>query len=340
MQQNDKKMTIVTMAQRLDVSTATISNAFNRPDQLSAELRERILEECRRSGYAGPGRGRRRGRPAVLGLMLDATLGESLADPETRALIDGLGVELDRRRDSLLLLPARDAGAGARPQLPALDSLVYYRAAAGRVDRLPDSQVIALDCDIAGCVSIRVDQYAGARAAATHGMGTRPRPVAILGLGLVDSGRVCRVREDEVLTAQDSQWRQRLQGYLDGVEQAGGGRAQERIWHLPDTEPGTAEQAVREALACTPRPELLLCMDDRIAAVALEVAGMLGLRVPDQLRIVGFGGAEKNCTPSLTTLIPIPAEERGRLAARMLFGEFPRRDQLLVPRLLPGASCP
>jgi DNA-binding LacI/PurR family transcriptional regulator len=37
------RMTVKSLASVLGVSPATISNAYNRPDQLSAELRERIL---------------------------------------------------------------------------------------------------------------------------------------------------------------------------------------------------------------------------------------------------------------------------------------------------------
>lgn len=35
-------------------SKATVSNAYNRPDQLSAQLRQRILSEAQRLGYPGP----------------------------------------------------------------------------------------------------------------------------------------------------------------------------------------------------------------------------------------------------------------------------------------------
>ncbi|NVK41416.1 MAG: LacI family DNA-binding transcriptional regulator [Oceanospirillaceae bacterium] len=338
MQQNNKKMTIVTMAQRLDVSTATISNAFNRPDQLSAELRERILDECRRSGYDGPRRSRQKGRRPVLGLMLDGALGDNLANPETGALIRGLGEELDRQQYSLLLLSGLACRNGA--PLPMVDGLIYWRTEGRRLDKLSESSVVAMECNVPGCVSIRIDQYTGGRIAARHGMREAGGTVAILGLGLLDSDRVCRVEEAEALAHAGDRWRQRLRGYLDGLEEAGAGRALDRIWHLPDSGPAAARQAVCEALDCNPRPRLLLCMDDRIAAIALEVAAERGLRVPDDLRVIGFGDASPKDEPLLTSLVPAPAEERGRLAARMLFGEIPLQDQLLTPRLLPGKSCP
>ena len=49
-----RKPTLDTVAGVVGVSRATVSNAYNRPDQLSAALRERILAAALDLGYAGP----------------------------------------------------------------------------------------------------------------------------------------------------------------------------------------------------------------------------------------------------------------------------------------------
>ncbi|MEC7699926.1 MAG: LacI family DNA-binding transcriptional regulator, partial [Pseudomonadota bacterium] len=51
---NKTKLTLKDVAEQLGVSTATISNAFNRPDQLSKAKREEILAQCKKIGYSGP----------------------------------------------------------------------------------------------------------------------------------------------------------------------------------------------------------------------------------------------------------------------------------------------
>jgi FAD/FMN-containing dehydrogenase len=43
--------TLATIAAALGVSRMTVSNAFNRPDQLSPELRERVLAKAAELGY-------------------------------------------------------------------------------------------------------------------------------------------------------------------------------------------------------------------------------------------------------------------------------------------------
>ena len=48
------RVTLQTIADRVGVSRMTVSNAFSRPDQLSADLRQRILSAADELGYAGP----------------------------------------------------------------------------------------------------------------------------------------------------------------------------------------------------------------------------------------------------------------------------------------------
>lgn len=62
-------------------------------------------------------------------------------------------------------------------------------------------------------------------------------------------------------------------------------------------------------------PRCLVCADDDIALGALNACGELGIRVPEQLAVIGFDGSPcgRYSTPSLTT-VRQPLEEFGRLA--------------------------
>src|SRR5919108_5892571 len=69
-----RAVTLATVAEAVGVSRMTVSNAYNRPDQLSAELRERVLQAARELGYAGPdpvARTLSRGETGSGGLVLD-----------------------------------------------------------------------------------------------------------------------------------------------------------------------------------------------------------------------------------------------------------------------------
>src|ERR1700712_5084955 len=111
------RVTLLAVAQDLGVSRATVSNAYNRPDQLSATLRERILARAAELGVAGPdpmARGLRRGRVGAVGVLVDESLSYAFSDPAAVLLLDGLARALEE--DGLgLLLHAAHGGAG-RPE--------------------------------------------------------------------------------------------------------------------------------------------------------------------------------------------------------------------------------
>jgi len=78
----------------------TVSNAFNRPDQLSAELRERILATAHELGYAGPdpvARTLSRGRTGSVGLVVDYPLTMAFSDPATVQLLHGVAAGCEER---------------------------------------------------------------------------------------------------------------------------------------------------------------------------------------------------------------------------------------------------
>lgn len=67
-----ERVTISDVAAALGVAVSTVSNAYNRPDQLSAQLRERILATAVELGYPGPdpvARGLRRQRAGAAGVL-------------------------------------------------------------------------------------------------------------------------------------------------------------------------------------------------------------------------------------------------------------------------------
>lgn len=103
-----KKPTLKTVAAHLGVSTATVSNAFNRPSQLSKALRESILLECERLGYTGPSitaRSLRTGKTGVIGVLLADNLAYNFTDPVATEFLAGVSKTLDEAHVNMLLLP-------------------------------------------------------------------------------------------------------------------------------------------------------------------------------------------------------------------------------------------
>ena len=87
------RVTLKTIADAVGVSRTTVSNAYNRPDQLAPELRDRILNAARELGYAGPDPAARRlrsGRRDAVGLLLTEGLSGAFTDPAAIILLQGI----------------------------------------------------------------------------------------------------------------------------------------------------------------------------------------------------------------------------------------------------------
>ncbi|WP_449358477.1 substrate-binding domain-containing protein [Alishewanella longhuensis] len=131
-----------------------------------------------------------------------------------------------------------------------------------------------------------------------------------------------------------------MDGYLAAAAELKRDLPADQVWHIPVNTHHYAEIAAREALMQHPRPELLLCMSDRIALGAMSVARQLGLRIPEDICIVGFDGIEEaeRAYPALTTVAQ-HSDEKGRTAARLLLNGDCQQNVLLECELRLRASC-
>src|SRR5688572_9749084 len=117
-----RRATIKDVAAELNVAVSTVSNAYNRPDQLSAALRERVFETAERLGYAGPdpaARGLRTGSTGTIAVLLGRSLAAAYADPVTAATLEGISDALGSTGLGLVLVPE-----SPRAGLPAADGVI------------------------------------------------------------------------------------------------------------------------------------------------------------------------------------------------------------------------
>lgn len=347
MPQKPTRLTLKDMAQRLNVSTATVSNAFNRPNQLSAGLRERILSECRDVGYPGPhaaARSLRTGRTGIVGVMLSNYLSYSFSDSVAHQFLQGLADVFEQREYNLLIMPSRDHVS----QVPGVESfvdgfIIYGPPEPEKLRRLitQPKSVITVDFELENCVSVNIDNYESAKHCAGHALKGDCEPAAILGLRITDANRVCRISNCALFDSRSTITVQRLNGFLDAAAEAACDIPAERIWHIPDNTHELAYQAAREALMCTPLPKVLLCMSDRLGLAAIQAARHLNLNVPEDVRITGFDDIPEASTqhPSLTT-VHQQSIDKGRIAAEIFVGDRPEENVLLPTRVMIRESCP
>src|SRR4051794_6556675 len=125
----DKHPTLATIAEAVGVSRMTVSNAYNRPDQLSPALRERILETAKRLGYGGPdpvARTLKSGATGSVGVVLDYALTNAFSDPATVQFLHGVAAGCEEGARGLSLVPRISGLDAALVGAALVDGFVVY----------------------------------------------------------------------------------------------------------------------------------------------------------------------------------------------------------------------
>lgn len=304
------KVTLQDVADVVGVSRMTVSNAFNRPDKLSETLRATILETAAELGYGGPdpsARALARGRAGTVGLLLTDTLGEAFRDPVSTEFLVAVGDALAEQALALTLVSTADERGPLGRDLP-MDGAIVYVCDPERVDlgwlQRRGTPVVTVDqVPTDGVPAVNVDDAGGARAAAQHLLDLGHRRVGIL--TLTPSGGVGN--QPAV---------QRGLGWHEPLAQAGVEPVEVRAAFRPVT---AAYDAAHALLDRPDRPTALLCFSDVFAAQAVRAAADLGLRVPEDLSVVGFDDADFAPTfrPALTT-VRQRVGDKGRAAVAAL----------------------
>ena len=221
------RVTLQTIADQLGVSRMTVSNAFSRPDQLSTELRQRILDTAADLGYVGPdpaGRALARGTTGAVGVVLTDSLQYAFTDEVATGFLAAVADELAETGLALTLLTSNGRDDDVIPARDvAIDGALVYSCQSDSVIRrwlvrrkLP---LVMVDQDpVAGVPSVNVDDRAGARAAAQHLVDLGHRRVAIVTLAIEGETGIFTDPPGKV---EGHPTRERLLGWLDVLNSVG-----------------------------------------------------------------------------------------------------------------------
>ena len=309
------KVTLQSVADRVGVSRMTVSNAFSRPDQLSAELRARILETAAELGYVGPdpaARALARGRVGSVGMLLNGALSEAFEDEVSAEFVASVADELARRGLALTVLTPPQGEAFVPARDVAIDGALVYtcepRSAGVEWLSRRSLPVVAVDQDLGASVpGVRVGDRDGGRQGARHLLELGHRRIGILALGLDDG------RAPEVSDSYPS--RERMAGWREVLDEAG----IDPVVMLAPYQPRDVAQGVARRLLEATDVTAVLCFSDVFAQSVVLAAEELGRSVPGDLSVVGYDDAPFSATtrPPLTT-VRQDVSAKGHLAAGML----------------------
>lgn len=339
------------VAREAGVSQGTVSNVFNRPDLVSEELRQRVEAAARALDYRGPdprGRLLRAGRVNAIGVVTSNALAAFFEDPYERRLLAGIARACDGRGAGLSLVSAvNDEAAAWNIRSALVDGFVLDCLAEG--SRLVDLAArrglpfVAVDYgEDAGCDVVRVDDRAGAAAAARHLTDLGHRRFGVLALEHDLDARTGFVDDLSPRTVRFGVVRRRLAGYRDSLDAAG---CPPPLVYETLNDPASAAAGAAAILARDPAVTALLCMSDVIALSAVAALKASGVDVPGAVSVVGFDDVPEaaDADPPLTT-VHQPIEDKGRAAIALIFdaaeGRGPRTETLPHDLVLRGSTGP
>jgi DNA-binding LacI/PurR family transcriptional regulator len=328
------------VARAAGVSTATVSRALRGLPNVSDATRERIREVAEELGYVASSNasGLASGRTHTIGVVVP-----SVSRWFYTTVLEGVDAALRAAGFDMILynLASRDGDRERAFHRSLLRKRTEALIAIG-VDFTPLERrqllsvghpIIAIGGPVPGIRNIGVDDRTVARLATDHLIGLGHRDIVHLG-GADDEGLNKRMPVD------------RRQGFLEAMDAAGIPVRDE--WLLTGRfSPVVSRDAMLALFAAPgPRPTAVFASSDEMAFGVMLAAQQSGLRVPDDLSVIGVDNHDWSAAFDLTTVAQDPYEH-GRLGVALLLdelrtGEPSRRNSVRadVELLVRGSTAP
>jgi DNA-binding LacI/PurR family transcriptional regulator len=334
---------LASLAAELKVSRTTISNAFNRPDQLSSDLRERVLATAERMGYVPDpvARSLRTRKAGAVGLVITEALTYSFSDPAARDFVAGVAQSCEEVGQGLLLVaagPSRSLAEGTAAVLSAgVDGFVVYSVGDDDpylqvvLQRRRPIVVVDQPKDLAGVSRVGIDDRAAMRELAEYVLGLGHREIGLLTMRLGRDRRQDLVDAERLASPTFDVQRERIFGVWDAMTAAGVDPDSLTVVESYEYLPTSGGGAAKVALEANPRLTALMCTADILALSAMDYLRAHGIYVPGQMSVTGFDGVPDAISRGLTTVAQ-SSLQKGRRAGELLLD--PPRSGLPVVEFL------
>ncbi len=307
-------VTIRDVAARAGVSVATVSRVFNRKGPIRAATYTRVLAIAERMRYVphAAARSLSTRSTSTVGVVLPELHGEFFSE-----VIRGIDVSARKRGLHLIVSGSHSDEAEMKAVLRAVrgrvDGLIVMSpdldASTLLVDLPAGVPVVLLNATAGGRSSITIDNAGGARAVVRH----------LVALGHSRIAFICG--PDNNCDAAE-----RLRGYRSALRAAG------PLVDEPLEFPGkfteeSGYEAAQGIVGTKPRPTAVFAANDAMAIGALSAFNSAGLRVPEDMALVGFDDIPiaRFLSPSLTT-VNVPIADLGRRGLALLLDPNQARE--------------
>lgn len=333
-QLRSQNVTIHDVARRADVGVGTVSRVINNHRHVSDATRQRVLAAIEELNYSPDlaARGLRMRRTHTIGVLvpfftrhffIEILRGAERTIAQTDYSLVVFDVERPEERDAYL------QGVSFAQRLDGLlvISLVPHP---GDLERLRgrDFPVVLVDAHHDDFSTVEIDHHQAAKTAVLH----------LLSLGHSKIGFIDRLEDPftptfspgrqagyrDALTERDICVRPEY-SFVEEFSRQGGYRGAQRLLSLPDP------------------PTAIFCSTDIQAIGAIEAIWDVGMRVPDDVAVMGYNNVEMAEYLGLTTM-SLPTEEMGRRGVEILIATIEGRQEApihlhVTAGLVIRASC-
>lgn len=330
-----KSVTIHDVAAAAGISYGTVSRVINNAPYVKPETKQRVHEAMERLGYTVDRRARSLagGQAGVLAVLVP-----DLGTGYIGEIIRGIDAEVELAQYDLLLYTTHRKAAKETSYVTSIARgladgllLVLPSDLEGLVERLRQTEFPFVLVDYQG-----VEENAPA-VCATNWQGAYNATEYLIGLG---HRRIGFITGDMEMAAA----RHRLEGYQAALRTHHVPNDPDLIrngeFHIPE-----AFAATQALLALPNPPTAIFASNDHMAIAAVDALRERGLRVPEDVSVIGFDGIPQAATmhPPLTT-VSQPLATMGRVATQMLLDQLndpgkPMRRVDLPTELIVRGSC-
>jgi DNA-binding LacI/PurR family transcriptional regulator len=337
-----KAVTLADIAAHASVTPMTVSRVINGNGYVHVETRERVLRVAREMNYRrnALARGLKRQRTETIGLVIG-----DIANPFAAELSRGVREVLDQRGYTLFICVSEHT---VREDVQAFDSLADHRVdgiiVATRASKIGNEKLeelinsgipvslIGRDFRHPHADLVTADHLKGGYEATKHLIELGHKRIAFIGVSLTQTVRLRRFQGYlEALHEYDLTVDEKLiVGPKNGAGQMPGYSTEEMGY-----------EGMVKLLEGRKRPSAVFARNDFTAVGALNAIKRAGLRIPEDIAVVGYDDIPlaSHTSPTLTT-VKQPTREQGRIAAQFLLKriehepEQPRAEQTFACELV------
>lgn len=318
------------IAARCNVSVATVSKALNGLQDIGAETRERVMKAAEEMGYFknSAARALRTKRTYDIGVLFDDPQGSGLAHEFFSLVLDGIRAEAERSGYDITFI---NRNIGRDPCTYLQHCL--YRGVDGvvvasvdfkdpMVWELMDSKlpVVTIDHVFNNRLAVTSDNVSGGETLVRYAVSMGHRKIAFI------HGELTTVTQN------------RLTGFYRACEEAGLTISEDYVRESPYHDTESCYRVTKELLALPDRPTCILFPDDFSYLGGLKAIQEAGLKVPDDISVMGYDGIHLSrvISPRLTTYRQ-DTDALGRTATARLIEQIESPKTTLLDRVIvPG----